>query len=235
MIEPIRIVKVRRLVCSLEQHRWDWAEQNTAEIDARWTAEIAKRPKLFDGPVLLAHRWSIGDGEFRCTFFETRYRKFMAAQRMDFPDTSVFNVFAMAALRSRDGAFLLGEMAAHTANAGQIYFPAGTPDRDDVKGATVDLAGSVLRELEEETGVAPHEVALLEECTVVISGQQIGCMQIVDLPWSATVATARIEAFLAKDAQPELARMHVVRSAADIVPEHMPAHDVAFLKAMLPN
>ena len=35
------------------------------------------------------------------------------------------NCFSMAALRSDDGAFLLGEMAHHTYSAGQIYFPAG--------------------------------------------------------------------------------------------------------------
>ncbi len=50
----------------------------------------------------------------------------------------------MGAVRASDGAFLLGVMGAHTANAGKIYFPAGTPDPDAMSsGETVDLAGSV--------------------------------------------------------------------------------------------
>ncbi len=63
----------------------------------------------------------------------------------------------MAALRSADGAFLLGEMAPHTANAGQIYFAAGTPDLSDVFDGRVDLTASVKRELREETGMAADE------------------------------------------------------------------------------
>ena len=45
-------------------------------------------------------------------------------------------------VRSSDGAYLLGVMNRHTANAGRVYFPAGTPDPDDIVGARVDLDGS---------------------------------------------------------------------------------------------
>ena len=41
---------------------------------------------------------------------------------------------------------------------GKIYFPAGTPDLGDVKNGALDLAGSVARELFEETGIGADEV-----------------------------------------------------------------------------
>src|SRR5262245_66474410 len=60
----------------------------------------------------------------------------------------------MGALLSRDGAFLLGVMNAHTAAAGGIYFPAGVPDPDDVVHGCVDFDRNVRREIAEETGLS---------------------------------------------------------------------------------
>jgi len=81
---------------------------------------------------------------------------FLAWRDWGFPDKDVFNGFGMGALRCADGAFVMGEMAGHTANAGRVYFPAGTPDLDDIDGGMVDIVGSVTREVEEETGLRVH-------------------------------------------------------------------------------
>jgi hypothetical protein len=59
----------------------------------------------------------------------TDYADFVAWRAIGDSDEPVVNCFAMAALRSADGAFLLGEMAPHTMNGGQIYFPSGITDR----------------------------------------------------------------------------------------------------------
>jgi 8-oxo-dGTP pyrophosphatase MutT (NUDIX family) len=47
----------------------------------------------------------------------------------------------------------MGRMAAHTANAGRIYFPAGSLEAVDFVGGLADLDGNMAREVREETGL----------------------------------------------------------------------------------
>ena len=78
------------------------------------------------------------------------------------PGPIIRNGFAMAALRAADGAFLCGQMGEHTANAGKVYFAAGTPDREDRPrrrhGSTSPAAST--RELCEETGLTHDEITV---------------------------------------------------------------------------
>ena len=95
----------------------------------------AEKPKLWNGRVLLGRNPVFTGDRFSADYFETDFASFLAWRDWGFADKSVFNGFGMGALRGSDGAFVLGEMAAHTANAGRIYFPAGTPDLDDLRMA----------------------------------------------------------------------------------------------------
>ena len=139
-------------------------------------------------------------------YFEVDYADFVAWRAFGDSIEPVFNCFALAALRCADGAFLLGEMAPHTINGGQIYFPAGTPDPSDVFDGKVDLDASARRELLEETRVRAEEAIIGATWTVVFAGSRIACIKPMTLPLTADNAKARIEAFLAREARPELTR-----------------------------
>jgi 8-oxo-dGTP pyrophosphatase MutT (NUDIX family) len=139
----------------------------------------------------------------------------------------------MAALRARDGAFLLGEMGGHTMNGGQIYFAAGTPDRNDIFGDSVDLAASAARELQEETGFAPEQAPPAPGWSILVSETKIACIQERLLPFSAVEAEARMSAFIARDPEPEFARFHIVAGPQDIDPARMPDFIQAFLRDAL--
>jgi 8-oxo-dGTP pyrophosphatase MutT (NUDIX family) len=145
-----------------------------------------------------------------------------------FPDRSVVNCFAMAALLASDGAYLLGVMSTFTANPGRIYFPAGTPDPSDIRGDTVDLLGNVLRELGEETGLGAQDLLAAPDWTAVVAGPRIALMKEVRARRPAAELRASILGHLASEARPELADMWIVRSPADFDPA-MPEFVTAYL------
>ncbi len=186
--------------------------------------------------LLRRHEFSTrGDGAtiLRGAYFETDFKAFLAWRDFGFPDARVCNCFSMAALRSADGAFVLGEMGPHTANAGMVYFASGTPDRSDIFGEKVDLAASVRRELQEETGISPDEVTMAAGWTIVYAPPRIACMKITRSRDQADAIKKRVDSFLADDPNPELSRMHIVRRKPDISAMRCPPFIVDFLNDAL--
>lgn len=228
------IYSVARLETLFRPGDWDFARDEAARIDARWREAKAEKPKLFDGQVLLMRDAALVDGAdgpaLHGIFFLTAFRNFLAWRDFGYPDRDVYNCFAMSALRSNDGAFLLGEMGAHTMNTGKIYFAAGTPDPSDIFGDRVDLAASAARELQEETGFSPDEAPAEPGWRVVVENQKIACMQERRLGLTAAEACVRAEKFIASDPDAELARLHAAFGAGDIDAGRMPEFTQMFLR-----
>lgn len=216
-------------------HDWAWARDNAEAIDRNWERRKAETPGLFDGPVYLANGCSIADGACEAHLFEVRYSRFIAFRDAGVPDALVANAFAAIVPHSRDGAVLLGVMGAHTANAGQIYFPCGTPDSGDLRAdGTVDLAGSAAREFLEETGLTLPEGA--EEAWVLLRGDgQLAFLRPVRFEADAETLKARIEAHRGDEDEPELAHSIIARSRADIDTARMPGFVQAYLASVFPE
>jgi hypothetical protein len=232
------ISTVADLELAYEPAPWAFATREAERIDALWAARKAALPQLFNGRVLLCGRHEFagrGDGAtvLRAAYFPVEYKAFLAWRDLGFPDGEVCNCFSMAALRSSDGAFLLGEMAAHTANGGAVYFAAGTPDPSDIIDGKVDLGASVRRELLEETGISPDEVAIAPDWIIVTAPARVACMKIMRMEETAERIKARVEGFLAEDPNAELARMHIVRGAGEIAALKMPRFMADFLRHAL--
>jgi 8-oxo-dGTP pyrophosphatase MutT (NUDIX family) len=227
---PATIHRVTALDLRLEPWSWRFAEQRQAEIDAHFAKLRLEKPQLWNGRILLARDPVFAGERFSASYFETDFASFLAWRDWGFPDPDVFNGFGMGALRCADGAFVLGEMGRHTANAGRIYFPSGTPDRDDVRGDAVDIAGSVAREVEEETGLAPADYRAAAHWDCVVSGAAVAMIRILQVGTSGEALRAKIEANLASQAEPELAAIHLVRAASDLTAA-MPRFVTAFLEA----
>ena len=235
MSAAYQVIPVSAADCTLVDEPWGFAVDQAAAIDQHWRERQRRQPELFNGRVLVLREGAIetgaGEAVFRGRFIETDFAAFLAWRDRGFPPLGVRNCFAMAAIETADGAFVLGEMAPHTAPAGQIYFPSGTPDRSDVVAGRVDLDGSARRELREETGLGPEDVTYGPGLILVTNAARVCCMKRVRSSETAEGLVARIHGWLAQDSKPELARMHIVRTPADIVPA-MPDFVVAYLKTM---
>lgn len=226
----IRIVPVKALDLRLEPRAWAWAEANRAATDAHFEKQRERWPGIWNGHVLLLHRFAIEQGVFRGAYLETDFASFLHWRDAGFSDASVFNCFAMGALRAADGAFLLGRMAKHTANAGKIYFPSGTPDPNDVRDdGIVDLDGSVHRELLEETGLISTD-AKPGGWQAVLAGARVALMRALEAPEDAETLAARVRVHLATTPRPELADAVIVRGHDDLSPA-MPDFVRAYLEA----
>ena len=222
------IHRVTTLDLAVKPWSWPFAEARRTEIDAHFAEKQREKPALWNGRVLLGRSPVFSGERFSASYFETDFASFLAWRDWGFPDKGVFNGFGMGALLSDDGAFALGEMGQHTANAGRIYFPAGTPDLDDVRDGTLDIPGSVVRELEEETGLLPADYSAEADWHCVVTGSALAMIQILNLDMPGEAARARIEANLARQDEPELSAIHLVRGMDDLTPT-MPRFVTAFI------
>jgi len=225
------IHRVTTLDLSFEPWPWPFAEERRAEISAHFAVKQREKP-IWNGRILLGRDPVFTGEHFSASYFEADFASLLAWRDWGFPDAGVFNGFGAGALRCADGAFVLGEMAGHTSNAGRIYFPAGTPDPDDIRDAAVDISGSIAREVLEETGLDAAEYRASAHWDCVVSGAVIAMIRILDVDLTGEALRTRIEANLARQRQPELSAIHLVRETRDLTTA-MPRFVAAFVEKQM--
>jgi 8-oxo-dGTP pyrophosphatase MutT (NUDIX family) len=228
MSDAISVVHVERLQLAFTPKLWGFAEARRAEIDAAFAEMQQKNPALWNGRVLLLQDYALEDGVFRGNYLETDYASFAVWRHWGRPEAGICDCFGAAAIMTADDACLLGVMGPHSANAGHIYFPCGTPDPDDIVGKSVDLDLSVRRELMEETGLDITAFKLEPGWTTVLDLPQIAHIKVLHSGERAEALRARMLTRLAHEQQPELADIRIVRGPDDFTPT-MPRFVTAFL------
>ncbi|MDI3468482.1 MAG: NUDIX hydrolase [Pseudolabrys sp.] len=226
----MKVLHADALDFRFEPRRWAFADDRRVEIDAHFAETQRANPRLWNGRVLILNDWSLNAGIASGTFLETDYASFRAWLDWGRPDAGVMDCFASAVVVASDGAFLLGEMAAHTANAGRVYFPCGTPGLEDVRGGKVDLAYSLGRELREETGLDIAQFSDEPGWTVIEGRSRLVVFKIVRAPWPGEELKACVLRFLQDGGDDELAAIHLVRGPEDLAPS-MPDYVAAFFRA----
>ena len=231
-MEPLTIHRVTELDLLVAPRPWPFAEARREEIAAHFAARQRERPDIWNGRVLIGTMPDFAGERFSARYFDVEFASFLAWRDWGFPDRDVFNGFAMGALRAADGAFVLGEMGSHTATAGRIYFPSGTPDLDDVRDGRLDIPASMTREVEEETGLSPNEYRAGSHWDCIRTGAVIAMIKTLDVDMPGDALRSKIESNLARQARPEFSAIHLVRRRGDLTGA-MPRFVTAWLEAQL--
>jgi 8-oxo-dGTP pyrophosphatase MutT (NUDIX family) len=217
--EAIEIGTLDTVEIAVEPWTWPFAQARRADIDRHFSARQRELPALWNGRMLMMHRYAQKNGTLHGASFETDYASFLAWHDWGRPAVGAFNVFAAAALQSADGAFLFGQMAPFTVAAGQWVFPCGTPDPEDISATgMLDLFSNLGRELLEETGVNIATCQVEPGWTLVHDSGFVALIKHVTANESAERLRANIMDHLTREAQPEFTAVRIVRRPADLDP-----------------
>lgn len=127
-------------------------------IAENWVVEHAANPRLFNGRMILQHRIRLNGAVIEAEGYMSSFSTFLWWRKQE-DRSGACHLFGYPVIASSDGALIAVEMAPHTANAGQVYFAAGSLDASDVVDGVCDLAGNMRREVLEETGLDLKDAA----------------------------------------------------------------------------
>lgn len=215
---------------------WTYAANHRDVIDVHWKMALAANPNFFNGTIHVLGRMHVEDGHFDATLIPTEFKNFLYWRDEGFPlEARVKDAFGSALIHSREGYIILGRQRPGNINEGQAYLPGGFIDQRDVSAAgTVDLRASVAREVAEETGLGPNELAAGAGFIVTDVHPHVSFAVPYTSHLSADELVARIRAHIAAEADPELAEPVVLKSPADIEGRSVTHYARALLSSPLP-
>lgn len=236
MLHDITDIRLR-----LRPGTWPIADDLRPRIDAHWAACVAANPHLWNGRVLGTIApgepggIAIEDGVLTGVAVEGDFAGFLAWRDWGFPEIGIRNLFGSALVLSSDGALILGQMGATTANAGRIYPPGGSLEPSDVDAhGNVGVVASIERELREETGLVAAE-AVIDGMLAAFDGPRVSIGRLFRFPLPAEELVAVIMAELERQEERELERVIAFRSASELERPEVTAYSRAFAARLLPG
>jgi len=225
-------VRVARCTLALSAEPWSYAERHRDAIAAHWQRARVERPKLFDGPVHVLTAHELREGSLTGTFVRTDFKSFLYWCEHG-AEGPMRDGFGSSLIRSSDGCVLLGRQSEGHLNAGFAYPPSGLIDPSDTTTGMVDIDASIARELEEETGLVGAALERRPGYVVTFSGPLVS----IAIEWQSSLSAQalrdRILGHVARQADPELADVVIVRDLAEVDDPTIPPYARAKLRLVL--
>jgi ADP-ribose pyrophosphatase YjhB (NUDIX family) len=188
--DETRVFAVSGVALRVVEGGWAFADRNRREIDLHWDRRSRENPHFFNGVVLvLVSRSVSADNVLSGTFVRTDFKSFLYWRETGWRDGQVMDAFGSALILSAEGRVLLGRQRAGNLNGGLSYPPGGFIDSRDIDpDGRIDLDGSVLREVTEETGLDGRQLRRLAGYVVTIAGPVLS----IAVPWTSDLPEAEL-------------------------------------------
>jgi 8-oxo-dGTP pyrophosphatase MutT (NUDIX family) len=217
VILPVDAVDVR-----LDPSTHPFALDNAEAIVENWQRELAARPALFDGTVVLLSQLTYRDNRLVGRCHAVNYSTFMLWRKRR-ENSGAEHAYAHAVLVAGDNALVAIRMGSHTVNAGRVYFAAGSFEPIDFRDGQVDVDFNMIREVREETGLDLSDAPRGKRYHVLSTASGTVIFRRYRETAPADELARRISAFVATETEPEIEGPVIIRHAADL-PDGLAAH-----------
>lgn len=217
VILPVDAVDVR-----LDPSPHPFALDNAEAIVENWQREVAAKPALFDGTVVLLSQLTYRDSRLVGRCHAVNYSTFMLWRKRR-ENSGAEHAYAHAVLVAGDNALVAIRMGSHTVNAGRVYFAAGSFEPIDFRDGQVDVDFNMIREVREETGLDLSDAPRGKRYHVLSTASGTVIFRRYRETAPADELARRISAFVATETEPEIEGPVIIRHAADL-PDGLAAH-----------
>ncbi|AZO23028.1 MULTISPECIES: hypothetical protein [unclassified Mesorhizobium] len=217
VILPVDEVDVR-----LDSNSHPFERDNEAAIAENWQREMAAKPALYDGTVVLLSALAYRDSRLVGRCHAVKYSTFML-WRKNRERSGAEHAYAHAVLVAGDNALVAIRMGSHTVNAGRVYFAAGSFEPIDFRDGLVDVDFNMIREVGEETGLDLSAAQRGRRCYALSTANGTVIFRRYRVAEPADEIVRRISDFVAAETEPEIEAPVVIRSADDL-PDGLMGH-----------
>ena len=217
VILPVDAVDVR-----LDPSPHPFALDNAEAIVENWQRELAAKPALFDGTVVLLSQLAYRDNRLVGRCHAVNYSTFMLWRKRR-ENSGAEHAYAHAILVAGDNALVAIRMGSHTVNAGRVYFAAGSFEPIDFRDGQVDVDFNMIREVREETGLDLSGAERGKRYHVLSTASGTVMFRRFHETAPADEIARRISAFVATETDPEIEGPVIIRHATDL-PDGLASH-----------
>ncbi|MGQ0673566.1 MAG: NUDIX hydrolase [Hyphomicrobium sp.] len=230
-----RVVTVSACRMTAAAGGWDFAETHSAAIDRHWAVRSRDSPGFFNGTIYMLADHLLEPDLLSGRLRPVDFKSFLYWKDHGYPDAGLRDCFGSALIRSAEGHVLLGRQRAGNINAGLAYLPGGFIDARDIgSDGSIDIAGSIGREVVEETGIGIAGLTRGEGFLLTFAGPMLSMAVQYRSPLDSATLSDRIHRHIAADPGSELADVVVIRSEADLRGLAMPLYADVLLHHLFP-